>query len=418
MTDLNGSAPSRAPWAVPGYLTLLVGLIAAGCGPARMIRCHPRFSPDSRVLAYIEQEEKDPALRCNICWRDVSEAGEVSRIRVDAPGPSWDDLPLGRRIHLVFSPDSRRLAAVTPTGIRIIELSSAETHSPTARGEVVTGLAWVSNDEIVYAAHTNRKGTHKEVSDRTFWRQKVASPAKDRQAVYREARTATGVGYYPLWPLEHLSPDGRFVVFASPFVNGKFKLLDLRTKAVREVGRCDGYAACVAWKRDGSAAFCVGGAWPPQAVLVEPATGKITDFSRRFAAAFGQYPPRLAALWTGDGKYFVVNHVRRRGCLVGVRPWEVKEIGRWFVERTDARGGPSGFIEPLAVPGWVFVHGKKVLKDYMGWHRSSVETMALYRFGEHGLAISPDGKKAALADFVTGEGYTMFVRDLKLPPPK
>ncbi len=385
----------QAMWLVVG---LLLCICAAGCARKTDLG-NPLFCPSSSILAYVAQThdvlssgEASGAQTAHVCWFNVNDPKRVNSLRIASVNASWDDVSLSRRIHLAFSPDSRHLAVISPSGLDLIALDTAKRRTLSRWGETVTSMVWLSAKKIAYVAHTHQRGKRRETSDRTFWQHKVGGPGGARAVIHREKRAVTGVGCRPAWPLEHWSPDGRFVIFADRYFDGQFKLLNVQTNKTRLVGKCNKLAALVAWKPDSSAAACIGGAWPLQAVVVEAGTGKTLEISSRFMQAFGAYPPRAIPGWTADGKFLIVNDISRRGCLVQAEPWKVLRIGMRFFDRGKRQWySRAGFIYAAPISGRLFVNGGKFgwcLADYAGRLGVLPESDTYMGFPP---AVSPDG---------------------------
>lgn len=406
-------------------LLVLLCFNAAACSQYTSLH-NPQFSPCSSILAYVA----DTWRVAHVCWSKVDDLKDPKCVRLSSVDASWDDLHLHKRVHLVFSPDSRHLAVASPKELRVIDLTSGKSRLLSHGGEFVSSLAWMGKDQVAYVAHTSRRGKFGEISDRTFWRQQLQPPAGKRAVIYREKKTVTGVGYFPVWPLEHWSPDGRFVIFASPYLNGQFKLLDVQKGTTTAFGKCDKLAALVAWKPDSSAAVCVGGAWPPQAIVVDPRRGATTDISTQFVKAFGEYPPKEMPGWTADGKFLIVNDIGRQGCLVQIEPWKVLPTGKRVFDKNEGRYWQTGFVYPLPTPGRVLIrsttpdHPKWCLADYTGRRLAAIPKSERWseRCGDV-LPVSPDGKKFAtgyprgsdLAEAIA-EGFELHPLPPELPP--
>ncbi|GMU22427.1 MAG: hypothetical protein AMXMBFR13_25130 [Phycisphaerae bacterium] len=351
-------------------MSLLCGLIAfvPGCADDDYFYGAPRlptFSPDGSVFAYVRQPsyhgKGDPIQRLDVCWRNVSRP-EVEHVATTQTkiATFHDRATLDMIVR--FAPDSQHLAVATPLNLEVVDLRTAELRRVSEPLELVTSCAWLDEQTVVYAAHTSRSGQVPETSQRTFYAHRIDQASSQRRVLFREEAVQAGTDLFD-WPLERWSPDGQHVIFMNPYEHGRFRLLQVASGRVRDVGPCDGYTSSVAWKPDSSAAACVAGRWPVQAWMVEPGTGQIRDFSVPFRAAFGDYPPRIGPLWTADNQYLLVHTDRLGGCLVRPVPWQVIDVRLLLQQHLDpadrphdartARRWPTWALQTVPVPGWI-----------------------------------------------------------------
>jgi dipeptidyl aminopeptidase/acylaminoacyl peptidase len=343
---------------------------------------------------------------------------------------------IASQVHPAFSPDARHLVAANPRNLVIIGVDDGKARPLTRPGEFVTGFAWLGSEEIGYVAHSNRRGKYQEITDRTFWRQRIHEPLEARREVFRQIGfdgcPKDGIGSLD-WPLEHWSPCGRYTVFMSQRNDGQFQLLDVNSGNVRAFGRSGVDSEGISWKPDGSAVIIVNRKRSEsfQALLLHPTTGEIVDLSEQFNESFGKgsqhSAPKLAPLWTPDGQYLLANHLEVGGCVVRPSPWEVIPVGRQVLEhvrRTDARTLfpsasdrlPWAFRQPAApwVRVWVQfeVEGRPHGEDYA----VNYETGAIVPLGASdspggGWTITPDAKRAARFD----RWDILVIRPVNLP---
>ena len=427
----QGSPVHRAATAV---LTLLL-ISGAGCAyHTERVGCYgepdrrPRFSPDGQWLAYVYTDslqfvpiplpytpQVSLASGAEVRWCRTDRPDEVHSVKVDWRGAKGGATSLDARI--VFSPDSRRIAAVGEHRLSVIEVQSGERKILSERDETVTSLWWTSPDEIAYAAHTRIRDQGEpqffpgffKVADRTIWRQKIHEPPESRTAVFSEKNVQTATAaQYGQWPLERPSPDGRYVVFQSPMSvvfpleGGPFKLLDVRTGHVRTVGTGSSTGGFISWKPDSSAILVAGRALRPkgrkQVFVVDPASGDRLDVCQQFTEAFDHAPVWIEPLWTADGEYVVVTMSDQGGCLVRPEPWEVIPVVQDFVQRTAIYplGDPERewWLYRTPIAGWVMLDNGSDRTHYLVNYanRSYVSLENMFRCS---WAWSSDGESTA-----------------------
>jgi hypothetical protein len=394
--------PHLACWRLSLVLSLfaLIGL-SSGCGEALLAPgeqywpTHPVFSPDSLTVAYVHIVSGGgfggPVQPMTIRWRNLREPlaehklSTLARI-TDQRGNATIDLLME------FSPDSKHLAVVSPFQMEIVDLAAAKSRRQSMADELVTSCAWQTDHTIGYCSHTHRHGRVPESSTRSFYIQDLDDSPGQRRLVWREERVEAGNELFE-WPLERWSPNGRCVVLASPYEHGLFRLLDMRSGQLRDIGPCDGYSSQVSWKPDSSMLACVAGRWPVRAWLVQPSTGERRDFSGPFRGQFGDYPPLLEPRWTADGEYLLVNSDSLGGCLVRPEPWQVIELrarlAHLFEPEKHRSTWPSGAVHALPLPGWVAFWGPGAL------YAINYGTTRLVKLDEdawEGWAVSPDAR--------------------------
>jgi len=396
-------APAGGRWAV--VAAAVAALAAGGCLNHVSHASLPVFSPAGDRVQYVRVNrlvlgvpftETDAGVilqSADVHWLAAGRPEAAQRLNLAWTGVAGERLE--GRIHGVFSPDGRHLALVSPGQITLLDTSSGESWPVSRRPEeLVTCLFWTSTDEVVYAAHTNRRGGIKQVSDRAFWRQRIRDATVGRAAVFSEKNAQAGAES-GAWPLEQASPRGRYVVFMSPADEGRFRLLEVASGAVRTIGRTGGPWSRVSWKPDESAVLCAAATAvdkPCHAVLVDPATGQSEELGRPFTETFGWCPPLVEPLWTPDGQWLVVNDKARGGCLVRPVPWEVVPIGQRL---RDHLGGSMAVgeceVRRLPTAGWVLARspqGEAYAADYTG--------RTFLPLGDtEPWAWSPDGRRVA-----------------------
>ncbi len=256
----------------------------------------------------------------------------------------------------IFSPDSRRLAIISPDGLLLADVESGKYKKISLAQEEVKTARWIENDELGYAAHTTRRGKYDDVIDLTFWRQKIDQPANTRTEIHREL----GIDNYPN---EYWSPGGKHVIFVyHGYYAGQFRMLDIATGKATELGSPGIMSKGVSWKPDSTAAVIhsqIKGDLPVEVLLVELETGETIDLSERFQETFGNDLPSIDPLWTADGLYLVVNSLELGGCLVRPEPWEVIRLSKRIVERFYTKDNwldeRLPWISRQPAPGWIRV---------------------------------------------------------------
>jgi hypothetical protein len=420
--ELEGSAShtneNQRRWRGPLLALLLVPcVLMVGCifpvgYPDRQGRV--QFAPDGQTVAYVWLDNlaisdltkaavfSDTA---SVRWCSITTPGKQHSASIDSAFLTAGGDPTESHVHLVFSPDSRHLAAVGPRHLVMIELGSGKHWQMAAEGEEISSLAWLGNEEIVYAAHRRPSKVPGWYSSRTIWRQGIHDPPKARKALLHEDKIMVPGSYSIEWNLERWAPNGQYVVFSSSPGWSQRKLLSVATGEVSTIGRLGGSTLGVAWRRDGSAVFCRARTdEDSEAILVDPKTGRVRDFSAQFRRAFPGRDPLLDPVWTPDGKY-VLTALGENGCLVGLDPWEVIPVGRRLMERHPWSGA---YVEVSALPiaGWLRARyiDKHYVVNYSGNRLGEIENGPFW-------TCSPDGKRTAQVD----EHKRVVIGDLRLP---
>lgn len=385
----------------------------------------PMLSPDGRVLLYLQSDKMVARGMPVVVPLDQTVSQDAALRWQPAGGGPEHVVPIAwksggglmRELRTVFSPDGRHVAVVTPDGVTVADLDSAEHWRLTPGDEQVTSLAWLSAGEVAYAAHTNRRGTDDAVSDRTFWRQRIAEPASARTRIYQEAGVRAGLDEEDgVWPLEAWSPGGRYVVFHD---RGKaMALLDAATGTTRTFGRAGVYIPRrVSWKPDGSAAACLSVALDrshTEALLLDPLGDEPRDFSWEYTQALHGRVGNERPAWTADGEYLLINDRGRGAYMIRPHPWKVIAVHQRLgdaghADFQEGRDWVTTSLAPLAVRGWVVVRapsGKDFAVDY--------ECQQLVPLSEGRMLTyaSPDGSSVVLLEY-----GVQAVRRVSLPPP-
>ena len=341
------------------------------------------FSPDGALLAYVWVERLELPVsievpkvsqRVYVRWCGIERTKDQNSVEIDSFGPERIGYTIESFLQLKFSPDSQHLAVLSPHFLTVVDLKSGEHWRLTGQAETVTSLAWLGNVDVAYAAHSNIGGEYKQIADRTFWRQNIHASQDKRVLVYAEKGLDTGIStWVGGWaPLENWSPGGRFVIFMSPSTRGRFQLLDIKGGTSTEFGQSKAFSQGVSWKPDESAAVCVsqvvGMRKPYEALLISPGTGETYDFSREFVELFGEFPPRLEAIWPADTDHFIANDTKLGGCLVRPRPWDVVQVGNEVRKHVTVTEDRAPWIYPLPQVGWVrALVGKGDALQATGW---------------------------------------------------
>lgn len=398
---------AHAYFMTASFLPVCLALAEGGCGPWRTAG-NVLFSPDSQVVAFVTTERVDrfpppdsPALleTASVHWAPASQPSQTRSVRLQT-ALAFQDFA----VRLVFSADSRQLLAISSKTLTCIDLNSGTPTQLNQTGERVTAVAWLSNDQVGYAAHTNPRkdpsGRYGDLTDRTFWRQAITEPYR-RKPLYRQSDVADGPYAGPERFGEHWSPDGRYVLFTRSFDAGPVQCLDVRAGLVREITSAESHIRTAIWKPDGSAVMCI--LWSRgrprlQALLMNPATGESHDFTADFVETFGA--DCRDAEWTVDGQYLLINDSPGRGfCLLRPRPWGYIPIEELLVRRV---GAGIHWIKVSPVPGRLIAWGDKGRPLELTCHYwSDYEAKQVAKLAFRQLrawlheAVSPDGRRVA-----------------------
>ena len=401
-------------------------LIAYGVANGKL-----RFLPAANLFK--EVVESDVAIH----WWPVDRPEDGRHVPVAAKPVMHDTVWVRGRLFLAFSPDSKHLAVWIKKRLFVIDIASGEQRPVTPRGEVISSFAWRGNDEIAYAAHTWITGLRKDVSDRTFWRTRIDSPASQRKLIRRDKAVITNVSravafYRNRATLEQWSPNGRYVIYLDmelgykkQTVGGRLRLLDADTGVTTVFGRTGRSSEfsyyTVAWKADSSAALSfrelreVAGRkieFPDrfyETIVVHPATGKMQDLTEDFNRSFSRgIRLRPHPQWTLEGSHLIVN-TEGNGYLASLDPWQLDPVGRRLAPRGGGKFGST--LHPLPVPGRLWgwdSDGRPCILDYNGRRLSRFDIPTGAARVEY--VLGPKGRRIAL---VTPEGVT--VRPLAPP---
>lgn len=422
-------------------------LIASGCS-YMTTGGEVSFSNDGTIAAYVCAKQWDlplppevPTIRSKLWvrWQKLDKPQDYLTAEIGVFGRDWGGWDVKNRVHLVFSPDNRYLAVVSPRHLVVIDCLAQQRRVLTAPDEVVTSLVWLDNDELAYASCSKSRDRGRVGTLTNFWRQGIDQSFEERALILSNENSGTclekGLGLSE-WPREKWSPDRRFALFSAQGFRGELKLLDV-LEGTATVVVPGGYSfEGISWKSDGSAAACVGyhRSAPMMAFLLDPRTGERQDFSKELNMAFGSdsrfSPPRIPPRWTPGDQYVIVNDSETGGCLVRPHPWAVIPVARRLIDHLGnddsivlaeeyKRQLPWIFWQPAE--GWVRVwvqvqeqgyrRGIDYWVDYSG--RMFVPAGDSSTPG-HGWQITPDGKyvvKLEAHDKLT-------VRQLVLPTPR
>ncbi|MCY2932170.1 MAG: hypothetical protein NTV86_22275 [Planctomycetota bacterium] len=279
-----------------------LSLTAGGCGyfsDNHGVIAERSVSPDRSLEAYVRGDDRmnfssfsrlgSPREHVWVHWGSPGSPLKTRKLLVaKAPADEETSHSLAGDVHLAFSPDSRRLAIITPDAVKVVDLITGRQWDLTGPEERVSSLAWASNTDVVYASHTYLAPPREEddgqqlYSNRTFWRQPFDRGAMERQMLYHETRVAAGANTRFAWPLESFSPTGDRVIFRTPIERGHFVMLDLAGRRGFGFGTTSANSQ-VWWKDDGSRAL-VSLSVPDKYLLVDAFGGRTTDVSAKVSA--------------------------------------------------------------------------------------------------------------------------------------
>ena len=436
---MNQSAVRRTPRGrLIGAALALVVLAAAmlpagGCGVTvtQTYAVDLQFSPDSGTVAWCWGQQRvhyPPPVglagpdylsgKATLRWCAADTPDRLRSLQIVSTGPvsQMDGGDFPGEFHLAFSPDSTRLLVASPVGLDVVDLADGKHRRLTARGETVSSMLWDGNEQVVYAARSGIRGDFPRISDRALWRQRVAPSVDQRRLI----RRTDGVEDHPVlmtWPIEKISPDGRFAVCSlpedSPLGSAPAEVVSLadgQARPFRPPGSPYHSTFAVAWKPDSSCfawlekhtrygdnpikAHCT-----YQLLLVDPDTLEVRDFTGQMTAVLAPSADRsctvvfdFAMRWTADGEYLLVSSdTDGGGHLVRPEPWKVIPLARRFFQRVepDWRLNKMTMLRPLQSPQWVGASGPG------GWY-------IVHRSGAPGRLYAPRGGEASESDRSTG----------------
>ena len=300
---------------------------------------------NNTVLSYGGHTGKELNGEEIVRYRPVNQAFGLKSVRVYSyTGASPSGYIEGMLPIIKFSPDSRHLGVLTRGVLSCIDLETSRLWSLAPSDERVTTFSWIGSDEIAYVGQPN---------NRVFFRHKIDDPPGERKIIHKGAGPA--IQEYS-FPNEYWSPRGRFVIYKQP--DRGFVLLEVHTGVVRSFDAPPAAAMQAAWKHDGSAVLCASydkNHSPKAAVLIDLRTGESLDLSEQFVHAFTDpFRTELDPDWTPDGKYIIVNTVRRGGFLIQLKPWNVIPIGERLVSHLGRHYEPYIYKDdPQPDPPWI-----------------------------------------------------------------
>lgn len=363
-------------------------------------RSHLAFSPDGKNVLYLQEEHvEEPAVHGRIWsrtvslhWCRASDPATISSTAIETLGPEFKGDVEVPNLQVKWSRSGLRIGVLTPDKLVLVDVSSGE--KTEVRDGQVMGFGWLSDRELAYCSRRTRGAMQEHV----VCRQDFTGERKTEIVAFPE---------YPGTNLEldfswrtHWSPSGEYVIFLEPSHRGQFYCVNLFDGTKRAFGQMDVSDEGVAWAPDSKHAFCVSYNAKPEnayeALLLEAATGRLSDCAMGFERAFGKASPTLQPVWTPDGKYVLANHVYTCGFLLRPDPWEVTPIGR--IVATKLPNATTPWLFSLPVPGWVGVLptgniGDSPIKyavDYSG-----ERVCALGELGDD-WSVSPDGTSIAV----------------------
>lgn len=328
-----------------------------------------------------------------LCWADSSCTDRVHSVQlssavgqaVASTAPAW-----------AFSPDSRRLAALLPSGeLIIVDLGSGTTSTVTHPGEAATSFRWLGGQEIGYVV---RAVEGKQEAIRSFYRQDVGDPDGKRVLVLSH-RDVEGAEAQEYW-----SPHGAYVLFVG---GAGVHLLDVSSGSARAFGAAGTLVRAVSWRPDGGRLLCITQEPGPANMLgcldIETASGAAHDLSTAYRLHLPEVPPALEPLWSADGQFVLANSAAKGAVLIHPEPWRVIWLGEAVQGQLEVdRANRPPWLFRLPLPGWVGLMSDGAL--YATDCTGSKVVMLLER--PAWWAISPDGTRVA----VPGEGRTLEVQ--------
>ncbi len=387
----------------------------------------PSFSPESTVTAWIRVDylteplnfERSMSQSAYLHWCPTDKPEAVRSVRIAWVGSEFGGYHLGGLVHLVFSPDSHRIAVITPRSLQVFDIVDGHRWDAAADGEHVSSLAWLGNDEIGYAAHTSLRGRYRSMTDRAFWRQRIGDSAASRVLIRREEAVEAGFHSGNLfvcsnWPLEYWSPNGNYVLYKPSMFGGRLHVLDVRAGRARALGPEELYLERVAWKSDESAVACIAGIRGQvnrcAALLMEPQSLRTLDFTEPFLQSLPHPSPSEMA-WACDGRYLLINDLWVGGCVIEPAPFRCIRVGECLPSRGETAIHQAGrywsHIYPARVPGWMLVRSPDLnafIADY--------ECQTILPVGKILGEWSQNGRLAA----VVGRDGRLRAQRIELPP--
>jgi hypothetical protein len=268
------------------------------------------FSPDSGAVAYLWSEGRyGPALpgdergrprtleeSIHLRWFEVAAPAAAKSVLVETIdlGPQGEqDFNLESSVY--FSPDSTRLAAVSPSHLILVDRATGKSRALGGSDLHFGGARWRSAHQLVYATQAGTR--------LSFWTLDVDRPDAGRRVLEEEVQDV--LSREDLATLSW-SPSGRYVVVGEAIAD-----LDRGTRRAYDV---PGLWSFHTWDPVGSRllfhdAWAEGAGKPggSKTVLVEAETGETVDLSAPMRAAVGEKTAIGLGFWMTDGRHIVVH---------------------------------------------------------------------------------------------------------------
>lgn len=382
---------------------LLQTLLLAGCAVVGS-PVDVAVAPNCRTVGYVwEDSLNGMAVSANILRRDLSldlidaDTREHRRsVRLGPPGT------LPRRLGslstwLAFSPDSQHVAVMAGGRLWVVGTGSGAPRRMTPEGERATSCIWTDEGELAYATVSETARSPGKRSRKRFWLVGSEQTYEARRLVYEgtgEESDWDMAAIWGYWPLDHWAPGGGYVVFVDHDRDRRLGMLNVPARQVHNFGRPHVSGVRVAWKPDGSAAFCasVASEGAPQAVLISPKTMEVTDLSDRAGGVCERWTS-LAPAWTADSRYVLDRQSAR---LIRPVPWHVVEAGDVLEGSLGVRQGTRLELFLLPFPGyvgvWTWSGGRSPLRKVYAVTYDGKMCEELASLSPGLFAISPDGR--------------------------
>ena len=311
-------------------LVLLLAGLTGGCSSEQRGCGEVSFSPDGKMLAFSWNYSKTRmpmewlwptyygwgSKAQFICLAPTATPEVCPQFKVHTDRACPDFLAKFEVSHLRISPDCNHIAWICEGRLVV-----APSHNPnvsmilTPTNEIIDTFCWVDKEELVYSAKRIEEVPElAKVCHKGVYRQEIYT-TEDEKTPRVRTKLFSAMSGDEDDPFEmHLAPDNKAAILMGRI---RVTLLEFDPAKVAkpiQIERRSGKERGVCWAPDSKKVFLAFG-WeedaegPDGAILLDRASGTVTDFSDHFLDMFGTNPFRCNE-WTVDGKFIIAMDLR------------------------------------------------------------------------------------------------------------
>ena len=389
------------------FLTTI--LVLSGClhnasGEIDYSRIH--ISPDGNWITYLRGQivfmyfgpEPFPIRQSiEVCWSNINSLKKQNIIKLAEWGWSKIGETMLSKAHIKISPDSQFLSIIIPEQIVILELATGKKWSYKIEKEIICSYNWLEHGHFHYSTYKKIDKHDDSKYIRTFWKQNIHKPIKDRIIIYQDKAAIEHYVYDGMdWPVEYWSPDGNYVLFKGPDRIRRPHLLDLSANNVTTLGNEKESLSIASWSPDASKLVYTIYSISNQKYesflfnLVSKETSNITE---NMQMIFKSSSPSYEPIWTPTGDFIVGFNLDKGGYIFCPKPWEFRELGKSIERKMNLKGPIPIRIQQAKNMLLANTVEGEILIDYTGKIIKRLEGNDM-----SGWSVSPDGKKAVMVE--------------------